>query len=68
MGEVSVLVKTPYGYHIIKVEDKKGLRQETLNEAGEEIRSVLMAQKKEKSFQGWIAGLRQKGTIELKIK
>ncbi len=40
-GEISELVRTQFGYHIIKVEDVKEERARTLDEVREEIRKTL---------------------------
>lgn len=48
VGSISNLVETPYGYHIIKVEDRKSGKK--LEEVREQIKSVLSEQKKEAAF------------------
>ena len=44
-GSVSPVVKTPFGYHVIKVEDVKEGKERTLDEVKEDIRKALEEEK-----------------------
>jgi len=48
IGTISDLVETPYGYHIIKIEDRKAGK--TLEDVRDEVVLVLKEQKKEAAF------------------
>ncbi|SHF13113.1 foldase protein PrsA [Caldanaerobius fijiensis DSM 17918] len=50
-GEISQPVKTKFGYHIIKVTDKKIMPQQSFNQVKEEIRNKLLTQKKQSEYQ-----------------
>ncbi|KNZ68901.1 PpiC-type peptidyl-prolyl cis-trans isomerase [Thermincola ferriacetica] len=56
-------VKTQFGYHIIKVEDKKPEKQKTYEEAKEQIKKDLPNTRKQEVFNKYIEGLKQKAKI-----
>jgi len=58
LGKISPVVKTPYGYHIIKVIEKGSGGFKSLPEAMKEIETKLFLQKKELLFSNWLKELR----------
>ena len=66
-GEISQIVKTEAGYHIIKLEKKKEARLKKLSEVKEVIRNILSSQKMEKKIKEYLKKLRAKQEIEIKL-
>ncbi|WP_018247735.1 peptidylprolyl isomerase [Orenia marismortui] len=68
VGEVSDLVKTEFGYHIIKVTDKKVASGEEFNSKKEEIRKKLLSQKESEAINQWIEETRDDSKVIIKDK
>ncbi len=64
-GQLSGVVATPYGFHIIKVTGRRDAGYETLDEVQERIRAVLLKEARQKAQAELVARLRQKARIEL---
>ncbi|WP_199614532.1 peptidylprolyl isomerase [Paenibacillus alkalitolerans] len=64
VGELSGIVETDYGFHIIKVTDKKEAKTPTFDEKKEEIRETLVQQQTNEKSQAYIEELRSKAKIE----
>ena len=59
-GGVSGVVKSPYGYHVFKLEDKRRAGRLGLEEASKEIREKLLHQKQDRRYQQWLKELRSR--------
>jgi peptidyl-prolyl cis-trans isomerase C len=66
-GEISDVVATQFGVHIIKVTDRKPAGAVPLEEVSPRVKQYLSEQKKQQQAQAFIAGLRQKAKIEVLI-
>ena len=65
VGQTSPAVKTQFGYHIIKLIDKKPSQSMTLSEVSEQIKLRLLNEKKREKLEDIIKNLRQKASIEV---
>jgi peptidyl-prolyl cis-trans isomerase C len=66
-GEISGIVTTQFGYHIIKVVDRKPGRVIPMEEASPQIKQYLAEQKKQQHAEAFIDGLKKKSKIEVLI-
>lgn len=64
-GEVSSPIRTPFGWHIIKLIDVKAAEQKTFEEAREEIQRQLLPRKRQEAFESFMASLREKHKVEI---
>jgi peptidyl-prolyl cis-trans isomerase C len=67
VGQISDVVTTQFGYHIIKVTDRKPARVVPFEEASAKIKEYLAEQKKQQHADAFIAGLKKKSKIEVLI-
>ena len=64
-GEVSEVVQTQFGYHVIRLEDRRGGETVPLAEAADRIRSYLAQQALENAIGDLVARLRDEGEVEI---
>ncbi|HWJ78199.1 MAG TPA: peptidylprolyl isomerase [Niallia sp.] len=67
-GEISDPVKTDYGYHIIKVTDKKEAKEATLEDSKDQIKETLLQQKVQEQASTWLSEATAKYEIENKLE
>jgi len=63
--ELSEVVKTDFGFHILKISDKKAETVKTLEEVKEEILQTLLPDKQKEAFENLLEEL--KGKVEIEI-
>ncbi len=63
-GEISPVVKTQFGYHIIQVEEVKKGRQQSFAEVKEQLREKIAAEKKNKYFNDYVAALKKQIKVQ----
>ena len=66
-GEMSELVESQFGYHIIKVAEKQGQRVVPLDEAKGQIEQYLGQQNRQAETQAFVNALKAKAKIEILI-
>ena len=67
MEQISEVIESGIGFHIIKVVDKKGAGLKPIAAVREEIKAKIEDEKLEKKYEEWITSIRQKSFIEVKM-
>ena len=66
-GEISELVETQFGYHIIKVAEKAASRTMPLDDVRPQLQQYLEDQNRQMQTQAFVESLKAKGTVEIFI-
>jgi len=64
-GEVSKVIETPFGYHIIRADDRKDARTATLDEAREYITNQLKEENSKQKVQDFLDKLTKETGLEI---
>ncbi len=64
-GGMSGVVKSPYGFHVFKLEDRKPAGKKGLEEVSEEIAKTLLHEKQDVRFRQWLKELRSRTKFEV---
>ena len=68
VGAISEVIKSPYGYHIFKLEEKIEPRQIPFEEAKLGILQRLVQKKGEANYQKWFKGLKGRAKVKVNKK
>ena len=64
-GRVSAVVKTPSGYHLFEVMDRRPAGGKDLLEVMDDIESRLLRQRQERFYEAWLKSLRAESDIKI---
>jgi len=67
VGEVSDLIRTEFGFHILKLLDRKGGTPPPFEEIKERVREDYYVTELEKAYQQFLGKLKEKSVIEIKL-
>ncbi len=67
VGEVSGIIRTEFGFHIIKLLDRKGTNPLPFEEVVERVKADYHNSETEKAFRQYLSTLKEKAIIEIKL-
>jgi parvulin-like peptidyl-prolyl isomerase len=65
VGQISEPVKTQFGYHLLKCEEKSVVQKRTLDESKDYIKKVLFDNKGRDKYLAWVDSLRKKTNVKI---
>ncbi|MDD5173928.1 MAG: peptidylprolyl isomerase [Candidatus Omnitrophica bacterium] len=65
-GEVTGIIKSPLGYHVFRVDEKRIRRIRELSEVRQDVEEFLYREKANQKLRGWIDSLAKSAYIEFK--
>jgi peptidyl-prolyl cis-trans isomerase SurA len=66
-GQISGLIDTPQGWHILKMEAREGHHQETFEQAREKVHGRLMEQRTQQRYEEWFLELRRNAYVDIRL-
>lgn len=65
INKVSSVIKSPYGYHILLVKDKKRASRQKFTDVKDKIKDILTREESDRLFTKWLYELKQETRIEI---
>lgn len=66
-GQISGLIDTPQGWHILKMEAREGHHQETFEQAREKVRALLVEHHTQQRYEEWFLELRRNAYVDIRL-
>ena len=66
-GEVDGPFRSPFGYHIVKVRDRRALPAKSYEAVKESLRTELRREKIKEEVNGWVKELRAKSFVDIRL-
>lgn len=66
-GEISDVIESPIGFHIIRIIDRRGAGIKPIEEVRQEIVAKIGNEKMKKKFEEWMGDVRKKAYIETRL-
>jgi len=67
-GDISEVVRTPYGFHILRLEEMRGTTQRPFEQVRERIRFFLQAKKRQEAYLNYVKEVKSKAKILINEK
>jgi peptidyl-prolyl cis-trans isomerase SurA len=67
VGEVGDPIRTKFGWHVIKVEERRAVGLKTFDEMKDELRDKMLMGQLEKYTEDYVQELRQGAAVEIKL-
>jgi peptidyl-prolyl cis-trans isomerase SurA len=67
VGEVSQPIRTKFGWHVIKVEDRRASEVKSFDEVKDQLREKLARSQLEKYTERYVQELREQALVDVKI-
>jgi parvulin-like peptidyl-prolyl isomerase len=65
VGQVSEPILTDFGYHLIKVEEKRAGKKATFEDVKNDLKEFLYQKNAQKRYEAWVKDLRSKANIKI---
>jgi peptidyl-prolyl cis-trans isomerase SurA len=67
VGQVSEVIQTPEGYHVLYLEEKNPGRIPSFEEVRDQLSKLILERKRQEALEGWAENLKKEAHIEIKL-